>query len=268
MKIFLIRHGESILNTNENFRLKIPDHKVYLTERGKNQAAEAAKFLVNYLSKNNIFLNNARMWVSPYTRTRQTAKIFNEYLNVEYREDIRLIEQKFGVFDSVPYEDWPQLAPVEFELYQRYCNYEGQYYAPIKLGESRHDVALRVKPFFGTIQRDFEKHGIDTLFIVSHGVTNRAFICEWMHHTPEWFEQEKNPANCSIRYIDDNRIDHGYIFQGFDREGDLLQNLGEYLSSQKKNPTLDPHQPKLSSLKDAQGIGTLEMSKTETFEKF
>lgn len=35
MKIFLIRHGESIQNTKENYRLKLPDHKVYLTEEGK-----------------------------------------------------------------------------------------------------------------------------------------------------------------------------------------------------------------------------------------
>ena len=35
MKIFLIRHGESIQNTKENYEKKLPDHKVYLSERGK-----------------------------------------------------------------------------------------------------------------------------------------------------------------------------------------------------------------------------------------
>ena len=33
MKIFLIRHGESIQNTRENSLIGLPDYKVYLTEQ-------------------------------------------------------------------------------------------------------------------------------------------------------------------------------------------------------------------------------------------
>ena len=43
MKIFLIRHGESICNTEENFTLGLPDHKVYLTDKGKQQAHNSAQ---------------------------------------------------------------------------------------------------------------------------------------------------------------------------------------------------------------------------------
>lgn len=37
MKIFLIRHGESMQNTKENEILKLPDHKVYLTNTKKTK---------------------------------------------------------------------------------------------------------------------------------------------------------------------------------------------------------------------------------------
>ena len=43
MHIFLIRHGESISNTGENYEKRIPDHLVLLTEVGKEQARENGK---------------------------------------------------------------------------------------------------------------------------------------------------------------------------------------------------------------------------------
>ena len=49
MKIFLIRHGESMQNTKENEKKKLPDHKVYLTEKGKKEAKEAGLFLKKYI---------------------------------------------------------------------------------------------------------------------------------------------------------------------------------------------------------------------------
>ena len=53
MKIFLIRHGESIQNTKENYELGLPDHKVYLSEKGKSQAVETGLFSSIYFFKNN-----------------------------------------------------------------------------------------------------------------------------------------------------------------------------------------------------------------------
>ena len=62
----------------------------------------------------------------------------------------------------------------------------------------------------GTIHRDYEKHGIDTLFIFTHGTTLRTFLLRWFHYSPEWYHEEKNPKNCWIREIKD-RKDCGYI---------------------------------------------------------
>ncbi len=44
----------------------------------------------------------------------------------------------------------------------------------------------------------------------------RAWVMNWMHLTPEWFEAERNPGNCWIRHLRDQE-DLGYVYVGEDR---------------------------------------------------
>ena len=112
MHIFLIRHGESIANVGENYIKRIPDHLVSLTERGKEQARENGEWLANYCKEQSIDLTKARIWRSPYLRTRQTSDEFNKFLKIaDIREDITLTEQQFGLFDSVPEEKMGRVVP-------------------------------------------------------------------------------------------------------------------------------------------------------------
>lgn len=211
MHIFLIRHGESVANVGENYEKRIPDHLVSLTENGKQQAFQNGRWLKKHCDEHNIDLSRARIWRSPYLRTRQTSEEFNKSLGItDIREDITLTEQQFGLFDSVPEEKWGELYPAEFQEYKRQINGYGKFYARLPLGESPFDVAIRVHQFTGTIYRDFEKHGIDTLFVFTHGTTLRAFLLRWFHYSPEWYHEERNPKNCWIREIKDGQ-DLGYI---------------------------------------------------------
>lgn len=211
MHIFLIRHGESVANVGENFVERIPDHLVSLTENGKAQARENGEWLLNYCKEKNIDLSKARIWRSPYLRTRQTSEEFNKYLGIsDIKEDITLAEQQFGLFDSVPEKEWGVLYPNEYAEFVRQQENQGKFYARLPLGESPFDVAIRVHQFMGTIHRDFEKHGIDTLFIFTHGTTLRTFLLRWFHYSPEWYQAERNPKNCYIREIIDD-TDLGYI---------------------------------------------------------
>ena len=211
MHIFLIRHGESITNVGENYEKRIPDHLVSLTETGKQQAQEAGAWLAEYCKQTGVDLSKARIWRSPYLRTRQTSEEFNKYLQIsDIREDITLVEQQYGLFDAVPDEEWGILHPAEYAEYERQINNQGKFYARLPLGESPFDVALRVHQFIGTIQRDYKKHGIDTLFVFTHGTTLRTFLLRWFHYTPEWYQEERNPKNCWIREILDG-TDMGYI---------------------------------------------------------
>ena len=211
MHIFLIRHGESVSNTGENYVKRIPDHLVSLTEKGKEQARENGRWLSQYCAENGIDLSRARIWRSPYLRTRQTSEEFNKFLNIpDIREDITLTEQQYGLFDSVPEEDWGRLYPNEYSEYKRQLSNYGKFYARLPLGESPFDVAVRIHQFMGTIHRDLEKHGVDTLFVFTHGTTLRTFLLRWFHYSPEWYHEERNPKNCWIREIN-NGNDLGYI---------------------------------------------------------
>ena len=211
MHIFLIRHGESAANAGENYVKRTPDHLVPLTENGKQQARENGEWLARYCKEKNIDLSRARIWRSPYLRTRQTCDEFNKSLGIsDIREDITLTEQQFGLFDSVPESEWGKLYPNETTEYRRQLAGYGKFYARLPLGESPFDVAIRIHQFMGTIYRDYEKHGVDTLFVFTHGTTLRTFLLRWFHYSPEWYHEERNPGNCLIREIDGS-TDMGYI---------------------------------------------------------
>ena len=211
MKIFLIRHGESMQNTKENFSIKLPDHKVYLTDKGKKEAERAGEFLKDYCTHNTINLDNSVLWISPYERTRETARIINSHLNIsKQKEDIALIEQRYGLFSDKEISEIREKYPVEFAFYDNYYKNDGKFYARLPQGESPYDVALRTRQFIETIYRDKE----DTLFIVTHGITIKTFVMNFMHYTPEWYSKEITPSNCSIRLIDtdNNPTTEEYIY--------------------------------------------------------
>ena len=211
MHIFLIRHGESIANIGLNYEKRLPDHLVSLSDHGLEQAYEQGKWLAEYCKETGVDLTNARIWRSPYLRTRQTSEQFNKSLGItDIREDITLIEQQFGLFDSLPESEWAARYEIEYDEFLRQVQNQGKFYARLPLGESPFDVAIRIHQFFGTIYRDYEEHGTDTLFIFTHGTTLRTFLMRWFHYSPEWYQQEKNPKNCWIREIKDGK-DLGYI---------------------------------------------------------
>jgi len=217
MRIFLIRHGESMQNNKENFNLKLPDHKVYLTDKGKRQADDVGSFLKRYVDENNIDLEQSTLFVSPYTRTRETANIINEKLNIlDVKEDIALIEQRYGLFSDNPISECRKKFPEQFELYDRYYQNDGKFYARLPQGESPYDVAIRARIFLETLFRDY-KEGKENFFVVAHGTTIRAFLLSFFHYSPEWFNKEPNMENCSVRLIekiDHENIDLGYIHGG------------------------------------------------------
>ncbi len=234
MRIFLVRHGQSMGNVDQSVHLTTADHAIPLSDRGKEQATGAGEFLRDFYkdlpsvpdyaamreSYGDVMRfkpQRPRVWTSPYLRTRQTADGICEAMGkhvLDRREHILLCEQQFGLFDGIPDEELPVKYPDEHAHYKKQEEFEGRFWARMPLGESRFDVATRVHQAFGTFHRDAKRHGVNDLVVVCHGVTMRAFLMMWLHHTPEWFEAEKNPKNCSIRLIEDSE-DQGYVYEGF-----------------------------------------------------
>lgn len=211
MHIFLVRHGESMGNHGRNRIKRDPDHLLALTDTGRKQSYEAGIFLANYCKENNIDLEKARIWRSPYRRTRETCEEFNKSLNItDIKENITLVEQQFGKVDSIPEKEWSLLYPDEYHEYARQTQNQGKFYGRLPMGESPFDVAVRIQQFIYQIEKDYEKEGIDTIIVFTHGIALRTFLLRYFNYPPEWFENEDNPKNCWIREIKDD-IDLGYI---------------------------------------------------------
>lgn len=218
-RIFLVRHGESESNIDRSLGKVKADHAIELTDKGRQQAEVAGGFLYNWLIDNisEQHKGRIRIWNSPYLRTRETATLIQHQCLgwiLDRRENVLLCEQQFGLFDGIPNHELPKVYPDEHAFYQKCMDQGGRFWARMPLGESRFDVATRIHQFFGTLHRDADRHSIDHVIVVCHGVTLRAFLMMWSHLTPEWFDAEPNPFNCAVRLLGKSG-DRGYIFEGY-----------------------------------------------------
>lgn len=246
MRIFLVRHGMSQSNADWDVNREVADHAIELTEEGRRQAQACGDFLASYVHDVLIerggppVLPKIRLWLSPYTRTRQTADeiisaatlreevalgrfssddthdlLFRgQSVFFDRREHLLLAEQQFGIFDGLSDEEREAKYPDAHAYYEKCKRHEGKLWPKMPLGESRFEVCQRVHQAFGTFHRDAKRHGIENIVVVGHGTTNRAFVMMWLHLPYEWMHAEPNPRNCSVRLIEDGE-DRGYVFDGF-----------------------------------------------------
>ena len=209
LRLFLVRHGQSAANLDQSMNVRLPDHSIQLSPEGHDQARAAGKALADYLSASSSS-GPVRILCSPYERTRQTSAAIEAVLSehgIRYdkREAVELRELEFGLFDGVPDEDMPLMFPREYEHYNKHVRVSGEFFAQMPQGESRCQVAERVKGVFGTLLRDAVAERADSIrdfVLVTHGVTLRCIRMQWMHYLWEWFEQQQNPNNASIQVIE------------------------------------------------------------------
>mmetsp|Transcript_31522 Transcript_31522/g.61718 ORF Transcript_31522/g.61718 Transcript_31522/m.61718 type:complete len:399 (-) Transcript_31522:167-1363(-) len=262
-RIWLIRHGESLGNVNPSVYKQMPDHKIPLTERGLDMARTAGDELAATFSstfEDPSQMGHCRMWVSPFQRTRQTAKAILESPAGEWVSDVKespfLVEQDWGLFEGTGIDDASEHYPDEWKRLQKLRDHQGKFWARMPMGESCFDVCTRVSNFFSTTARDRSpkwfkgRPGIDNIIVVSHGVTIRSFIMMWCNFSPEWFEVNVNPPNCSVLHIEDSVL-KGYVFPGYGENAKALgfDQVGiapdpsyiELLEGVCKGETCDPY---------------------------
>lgn len=224
MRILLVRHGESIGNVDKSNYKTTPDFAIPLSERGAQQAVGAGAFLADWFEQIDEYQHGCkgwlqpRLWVSPYTRARQTADAIERALGdrlLDRREHVLLSEQQFGLLDGIAGDNVADHYPDTDAKYKLYKRHGGKFWVKNPSGESRFDVCQRVHQAFGTFHRDADRHDIQNIIVVCHGTTIRAFLMMWLHLPFEWFEAERVPPNCSVRLIEDG-VDKGYLYEGGD----------------------------------------------------
>jgi 2,3-bisphosphoglycerate-dependent phosphoglycerate mutase len=240
MRIFLVRHGESLGNISDQAYRQFGDHNVPLTRWGYRQALEAGRVIASYLDGlPSAELGKLSVWYSPYLRTRQSKDALLEALPnalvEDVREDYLLREQDFGLFTEIyDHAEQKRKFPEEFEKWARLRNNSGKFYARPPDGESRADVAQRVRLFLQTVMHE-AKHGRDNVIVVGHGVTNRAFEMNFLHHSVDWFERSDNPGNADVTLIEGS-LSEGYtsllLHKAADRTREQESELREAYGSE------------------------------------
>lgn len=93
--VILMRHGQAENNVN---RILVGRHiESHLTDYGRQQVEDTAWYLQNVPIE--------KVYVSPVTRTVETAKIVSKILGISYEIDERLYEIELGKLAGMNYDD-------------------------------------------------------------------------------------------------------------------------------------------------------------------
>ena len=194
MIIKLVRHGESRENSCEVNSTVIGDVNVSLTPDGHHQAIKAGEKI------GHMFVGNSLVYVSPYTRTKQTLNgilagsgASLHFDDIRIYEDRRLREIEFGYNKSRgEVREERTLRPTHGWMLYRYAG-----------GESPADCYDRMCTFIESMWRQVNRKNANRVLIVSHGMSIRCFVARFLHLTLDQFDAMHNPGNCDIITVGD-----------------------------------------------------------------
>ncbi|KAM3286397.1 phosphoglycerate mutase-like protein AT74 [Capsicum chacoense] len=199
-RIILVRHGESEGNLEKSVYRDVPDHRVQLTEGGKEQAKKAGELIRSVVGQ----YCKIYFYVSPFLRTRETLKeigaAFSSSEITGVREECRLREMDYAKFQNTE-----KMAEYKKER-ERY----GKFFYRFPNGDSAADVYDRISGFVESLWRDIEMNKIpessdnDNLNIVmiSHGLTIRILLMRLFSWTTEQVESLTSPENGEVRIME------------------------------------------------------------------
>ncbi len=181
MSLFVIRHGETPLNSERKFNGEVDER---LSDYGILQAAKAGV----QLQQKNIEI----VYCSPLTRTKQTLELLNLNRTIPIVFDDRLVERIEGSLSGQPITD--------DILKNVYLNFFPEVY--VEGLESLTEVFLRVFSVLDEIEKKFKDKNV---LIVTHGCVGRA-IYHYFNNLPDdgklTFSEESYQKNCEIREYD------------------------------------------------------------------
>ena len=164
-ELYFVRHGQTEWNA---IRRMQGQWNSDLSELGRAQAEVNGKFLeplgIEYLV------------ASPLDRTRQTAEIVTDQLQISFRVDDRIKEWNCGDWSGEMWDDLQEKWPDEFSSWQ-----SDQFHYRGPAAENYPDMIERSTPFLNEILAT----GFTRIAIVSHGMIGRAMIGSLLAMSPE-----------------------------------------------------------------------------------
>lgn len=193
MKIYLIRHGESLANIDSLF-CGATDSP--LSEKGILQAERVREKLKDVVFE--------RAVTSDLSRAHDTAAIIlGNAGKLEKEKGFR--EMDFGLFEGLTYE---AIKTEHKEAYTLW-SHDFQKNAP-PLGESMSDLYERVSAAYDEVIKSHERASNDNILIVTHSGVIRSILSYVLHHSSEGYWRYK-VENCGINIIE---YDDNYGFLG------------------------------------------------------
>lgn len=161
MRLLLLRHGQTHGNTAGALDTAVPG--LELTDLGRRQAEAAARALAGR--------GVDRIYVSPLTRTHQTAAPLARRLGVEPRQLDGVREISAGDFEMR--EDHDAIAGYIGTVADWI---EGRVDTRMPGGETGHEFLARYDAAVAEIHRDLLESGDERALLVSHGAAMRTWI--------------------------------------------------------------------------------------------
>ncbi len=162
--VYLLRHGATAANREVPYRLLGRSLDLPLDEAGAEQARRAAEALRPYPL--------AAVYASPMLRAVETARRVGRPHAIEPIVVDGLIEADLGRWEGLT---WDQARADDPDLYEAFHANPGT--VPYPGGESFLDAQHRMVP---TIAELASKHPGQGIAVVSHNVTNRAYLAGLM----------------------------------------------------------------------------------------
>ncbi len=148
--IIFLRHGQATNNTQRVLAGRTSG--IPLTEKGRDQAEKAAKFLEE--------MNISTIYSSPIERAKDTAEIVGKHNSIDVRIDDRLIELDMGKFTGMPYDE---IFSSHGNVFMKF--YNGELEIAHNGVETFADVKKRV---LGMVDHVIENHPDENVVLVTH----------------------------------------------------------------------------------------------------
>ena len=165
--VIFLRHGQAKNNIERILTGRTPG--VPLTEKGINQADQAAKFLEH--------MNISAIYSSPIERAKHTAEIVGKHNSLDVIIDDRLIELDMGKFTGVPYDE---IFSSHGNVFMKF--YNGELEIAHNGVETFSEVKKRV---LGIVDHVIENHPDQNVVLVTHMDPIKAMLSTVVDLTPE-----------------------------------------------------------------------------------
>jgi broad specificity phosphatase PhoE len=204
MKIYLVRHFESVGNIDPSEYFRKIDSEIELSINGKNQSIQTSDKLMDLLNYPNslkeyssvdpIYCN---MYYSPYKRATQSANLIHERLSYfegykinDFKESPLLVERAWGSLRDIVESG---------KKNEQHFNF---FYQPLN-GESFANAYQRVVLFDMWLKSNSKyEHNI----VVAHGEFNKLYMMHLLGWSIKEFEKWKTPKNGEVYLIEDGKL--------------------------------------------------------------